>query len=284
LPELPEIEHLKRSLEPILVGAAVDRVILRRKDVAWVLGRRLKHPTRRELLQDTTIVGLQRHGKNLALVGESGAVLCVHLGMSGQFRFVPFGERLAPSNHVHCLWHLRSNDVAGRLFFRDPRRFGGLWAAASLEQLFQNRWNGLGPDALTISGSSLASRIGSTRRTIKAALLDQAVLAGVGNIYADEALFRAGIHPCAAASKLPRENVDRLADAIGEVLCEAIHAGGSTIRNYVDAAGREGDFVSQHQVYGRAGQPCLRCGKPLVSANVAQRTTVFCDACQRPFG
>jgi formamidopyrimidine-DNA glycosylase len=281
LPELPEIEHLKRTLEPALLGAAVRRVDLRRQDVARAFddSRRV---AARDLLQGTTVRELRRHGKNLAIIGDNGRVLCVHLGMSGQMLFVPHGARLAKTDHVHCAWRLATASGPGRLVFRDPRRFGGLCAIGDTAELTSRCWSSLGPDALTITARQLAMKLRRTRRAIKAALLDQAVLAGVGNIYADEALFRAGLHPQAVAANLRSESIERLADAVRSTLLMAITAGGSTIRDYVDAAGRNGDFSVRHQVYGRANLPCVVCGEALASATIAQRTTVFCRRCQRP--
>lgn len=281
MPELPEIEHLKRSLEPAVLGGAVRRVELRRKDVAQVF-QDSRGVGSLDLLRGTTIRELRRHGKNLAIIGENGRVLCVHLGMSGQMRFVSRGERLWRTDHLHCLWHIEGPAGTGRVIFRDPRRFGGLCAVANVDSLLRAYWGDLGDDALTISPARLAARFNRTRRAIKAVLLDQAVLAGVGNIYADEALFLAKMHPRAIAARLRPDSIERLADAIRSTLSMAIASGGSTIRDYVDAAGRAGGFAARHRVYGRAGLPCLTCGEPLVSASIAQRTTVFCRHCQHP--
>src|SRR5436190_4946169 len=148
LPELPEIEHLKRSLEPLLVGSMVVKVDLRRRDVLRQHGRRANRKAcSKDLLAGTTISSLHRHGKNLALVSDAGPVLCVHLGMSGQLRFIPAGKRLAQATHVHCAWTLKSQQGDGRLIFRDPRRFGGLWSFPSIQLLREQRWSKLGPDA-----------------------------------------------------------------------------------------------------------------------------------------
>jgi formamidopyrimidine-DNA glycosylase len=279
VPELPEIEHLRRTLGPLLVGRHVRAARLLRRDVAHAERR----VSARDLLAGGVVRDLWRHGKQLAIAGDSGRVVCVHLGMSGQLRHLPPRSRIPDPTHVHCVWSLCEPDgaPAGRLLFRDPRRFGGIWVFPSRPALAAARWDRLGPDALAIDAGELGRRLGRTGRAVKAVLLDQAVVAGIGNIYADEALFEAGIHPLTPARRIPDAGIGRLAAAIRATLEPAIAAGGSTLRDYVDARGREGAFVRAHRVYGRAGEPCLRCGRSLERADVAQRTTVWCPACQR---
>jgi formamidopyrimidine-DNA glycosylase len=223
---------------------------------------------------------LHRHGKELAIVSRGGASVCVHLGMSGQLWHCPPGERLTRRDHVHCVWHLGER---GRLVFRDPRRFGGLWCYASLRDLAEVRWSRLGPDALRIDTRSLRQRLAGVRRSIKAALLDQGVVAGIGNIYADEILFAAGIHPQSVASALPSDRCRQLAGEIRRVLADAVRSGGSTIRDYVDGSGAAGSYALQHRVYGRAGEPCTVCGQTLGGITLAQRATVLCGGCQKLF-
>jgi len=223
---------------------------------------------------------LERHGKELAIVSRGGASVCVHLGMSGQLWHCPPGERLRRRDHVHCVWHLGKR---GRLVFRDPRRFGGLWCYASLDDLTAARWSRLGPDALRIDARTLRRVLARTRRSIKSTLLDQTVVAGIGNIYADEILFAAGIHPQSVASLLPPDRCRRLASETRRVLTAAVRSGGSTIRDYVDGNGAAGSYALQHRVYGRAGRPCTDCGQPLCRITEAQRTTVLCPGCQDLF-
>ena len=276
MPELPEVDHLRRSLEPVLAGAVVGRVQLRRADIV-----RTAPPARlaaRSLLQGLRIAGLSRHGKELAIVTEDGRSICVHLGMSGQLWFCPHGRRLARHDHVHCVWRLET--PRGRLVFRDPRRFGGLWTYESFADLQSARWDRLGPDALTVDARTLRRRLARTRRVIKVSLLDQRVIAGIGNIYADEILFAARLHP---ASRVPADRCRLLARSIRQVLSQAIAAGGSTIRDYMDGRGQPGSYARQHKVYGRAGQPCRRCDTPLETRSLGQRTTVFCPGCQDLF-
>ncbi len=284
MPELPEIAHLSRSLEPVLPGSVVHRVLLTRPDIVRSRESRTRRPEprvrRSSLLQGERIDRLHRHGKELAIVSRGGAAVCVHLGMSGQLWHCPPGERLRRRDHVHCVWHLGDR---GRLVFRDPRRFGGLWCYSSLDELAAVRWSRLGPDALGIDTKTLRRTLARTRRSIKAALLDQTVVAGIGNIYADEILFAAGIHPQSTASELPADRYRRLARTIRRLLATAIAHGGSTIRDYVDGRGSAGSYALQHRVYGRARRPCTNCGQPLCRITVAQRTTVFCASCQALF-
>ncbi len=137
---------------------------------------------------------------------------------------------------------------------------------------------------MSISAAALGSKLSKVKRPIKAALLEQSFLAGVGNIYADEALFAAGIHPISWAREIPGQAIGRLAGAIRKVMRQAVEAGGSTIRSYVDGNGQGGEYAAAHKVYGRAGQPCVVCGRTLEHGRIAQRTTVFCATCQRQYG
>jgi len=288
LPELPEIDHLRRSLEPVLLGSVVRRVSLTRPDIVRSTISRTRRPElrvrRSSLLMGKRIERLERHGKELAIVSRGGASVCVHLGMSGQLWHCRPGERLRRGDHVHCVWHLvNEGSKWGRLVFRDPRRFGGLWCYPSLNDLIAVRWSRLGPDALRIDTRTLRQLLARIRRSIKATLLDQGVVAGIGNIYADEILFAAGIHPQSVASLLPPDRCRRLANEIRRVLAAAIRWGGSTIRDYVDANGVAGSYTLRQRVYGRAGQPCTVCGQLLRGITEAQRVTVLCPGCQDLF-
>lgn len=227
-----------------------------------------------QMLAEAQIRHIDRRGKLLAIIANDGRALGVHLGMTGQLLWSPAGGRL-PKDHVHATWRL---DDGSRLIFRDPRRFGGLWLAASRNEL--PPWQGLGPDALSLRPADYPSLLARTRRPIKAALLDQSLLAGVGNIYADEALHEAGIHPRTIACELDSHRATALGRAVARLLAQAVEAGGSTLRDYRGAEGQPGAFQLQHRVYGRGGQPCLGCGQTLESGVLGQRTTVWCGACQ----
>lgn len=279
MPELPEVEHLRRTLEPRLIGRTLERVDVRRADV--VDG----DASPAALLAHDTVVALRRKGKQLAILGASGRALCVHLGMTGQLTVG--ADDTAAKPHTHIAWSLAP--APGRpettLAFRDPRRFGGVWTFPSFDSLRASRWDCLGPDALEIDPGSLRTSLADSRRPIKAALLDQAVVAGVGNIYADESLFLAGVKPSRPAHTLAGRSrhaakLVPLCRAIRETLARAIEAGGSSVRDYVDATGSPGGYQGVHLVYGRRGLPCTRCGAPLRSRLIAQRTTVWCPDCQ----
>jgi formamidopyrimidine-DNA glycosylase len=278
MPELPEIETLRRGLSPVLSGWRVTRATLRRPDFARTRdGRR---PTKDQLLAGDRVVELHRLGKQLAIEGESGSVLCVHLGMSGQLFHLPAGLRPVQRDHVHVEWVLEDGS---RLLFRDPRRFGGLWCFPSLDELRETRWDALGPDALTVTAKQLREALNGSARAIKAALLDQHALAGVGNIYADEALHRAGLHPLRACRSVTDDQWRALGRAIRAVLRQAVGSGGSTLRDYRTATGESGGFQSRHRVYGRTGQACPRCRGVIERLVVAQRSTHMCPVCQ-PIG
>jgi formamidopyrimidine-DNA glycosylase len=274
MPELPEVETVRRSLGPHLLGRRIERVVVARADVLRNAPRRER---RAALGEGATVRELVRHGKQLAFVlGPAGAVH-VHLGMSGQLFVTPPGGACARPDHIHVRWTLEDGSS---LHFRDPRRFGGVWTYASLDALREKRWSVLGPDALDIRAPALRARLAESKRAIKACLLDQGVLAGVGNIYADESLFLAGIHPLRSAASLEDAEIDRLAAKIRRVLREAVAARGSTLRDFVDAEQRRGGQQDRFRVYGRRGCPCPSCGQPLSSLTVAGRTSTICPWCQ----
>lgn len=284
MPELPEVERVRLTLLPRLIGRRVMSVQVRREEVVThdgprVAGRSLQPA----LLQGLIITSLHRHGKQLAIAaGESSQALddqralVVHLGMTGSLISAQPRNDDAIDKHDHLIWLL---DDGSRLTFNDPRRFGGVWTFNSFAEVRQ-RWAALGEDALAASAPTLNSKLKRTRRNLKAALLDQSVIAGLGNIYVDELLFRCGLHPKRRADRIDAAVVACLCDEIKSLLAEAIARGGSTLRNYVDGDGHGGAFQERHQVYGRAGLPCLRCGQPLATAAIGGRTTVYCKRCQ----
>ena len=288
VPELPEVESVRRSLLPRLVGRAFLTASLRRRDVAIAPGDppggfprnrrsalRPKAISAADMLAGATITEIERRGKQLALIARSeNRALVVQLGMTGHLELA--AERQDDKmRHVHARWEF----AGGALHFRDPRRFGALRIFRSLDAL-REHWSTLGPDALSIQDEELAGALAGSDRPIKAALLDQCVLAGVGNIYADEALFLSHVHPRARTCRLRPAQVATLASMIRLVLNRAIEHGGSSIRDYTDGSGRRGSYQDRHGVYGRAGLPCLICHRKLSSGLVAQRTTVWCATCQ----
>lgn len=291
MPELPEVEHLRRTLEPMLLGARVTRVVVRRRDVIATdrdppggFSRQTAPPkparlTHAMLLAGDDIATLERKGKQLSIVGSSGRNLVVHLGMSGRCLIRAQGSTLGP--HTHISWVLRSGGGhPARLDFIDHRRFGGVWALPDLHERAK-RWARLGPDALEMSGDALIEAVRGRHRPIKAALLDQALVAGLGNIYVDESLHTARIHPVTMADSLALDRVRELAAAIRGTLRAALRLGGSTISDYRDASGTPGGASAGHRVYARAGLPCTRCRTPIERVLLAGRSTHFCPRCQR---
>ncbi len=286
MPELPEVETIRRTLESHLIGTQVRRVRAHRRDIICLPGdppagfarsdMSCPHTTVRpaHLLSNAQIVRLTRRGKRLAIVACDGRCVEVHLGMSGRLLVLPARSR-SPA-HTHIVWSLTDGK---RLVFCDPRRFGFVRVHAHTDDLAR-AWQALGPDALTIRADALQKRAGASRQAVKGVLLDQRVLAGVGNIYADEALFDARIAPTRAGESLTQDHWRSLARSIRRVLRRAIEARGTTLRDYRNADGSPGTAGRLLRVYARAGAPCTRCGKFLVAATVAQRTTTWCPACQ----
>ena len=295
MPELPEVEHLRRSLDPWIVGARLLDVRLARKSVVTLTSDEPRNTAafRVALGVGETIVRTDRHGKQMAIAFGSGRMLVVQLGMTGSIT-VETGpsHRGIEGRHRHVVWEACSSTSSSthsarpsnqsprwRLAFRDPRRFGGLTAYRSREAL-DRAWSSLGPDALHIDGAALLAALSRTRRPIKSALLDQSVVAGVGNIYADESLHAARIHPLAIANAISESRVVALAAEIRRILGRATEAGGSTLRDYRDAFGQPGSAVQAHAAYGRDGLPCLRCGTTLLGMRLQGRATVHCPHCQ----
>lgn len=228
----------------------------------------------RQLLDGARIERLERRGKQLAIVALDGRTLVVQLGMSGQ---MIVGD--CDTTHRHVTWEAVRGRRRVAVTFRDPRRFGGLSSWPSFDAVRRAWDEELGPDALDIDPAHLRIALRG-RRSVKAALLDQCAIAGVGNIYADESLHRAGIDPRMRCTRLREHDVVALAREIRHVLGRAVVRGGSTLRDHRSATGSRGDAQQEHAVYGRGGRPCLRCGTAIRSCRLAGRTTCWCPACQ----
>lgn len=269
MPELPEVETTRRGIAPYVTGHALSSVTVREARLRWPVDARVA------ALRDRPITALRRRAKYLLL--ELGDLsLGIHLGMSGTLRVVEQGAPLRKHDHVDL--NLDSGHIVR---FNDPRRFGAvlyLTDAASSPLLA-----GLGPEPLgeAFTGDGLYQRSRGRKVSVKSFIMDNANVVGVGNIYAQESLFLAGIHPSRAAGRVSRARYQILAEAIRTVLSQAIEAGGTTLRDFARADGRPGYFAQQLRVYGRAGQPCLQCGAPLHAGRHGQRSTVFCPGCQR---
>ena len=264
MPELPEVETVARSLMPHLRGRVIQSAEFRQ---VRVLRGDPEETARR--LAGRRITSLERRGKFIMIhLGGGGGIFTVHLGMTG--RLLIGGE---VGKHTHAIMQLDR----GILTYDDPRQFGRLeWSQGVPRRVLK-----LGPEPLQVSFEEFWQKLHSRKTKLKALLLDQTFLGGVGNIYADEALFRAGIHPLANASKISKPRGRRLYEATREVLSEAIASRGSSVSDYVDAEGRSGSFQQSHRVYQRSGEPCLICGRPIRRTLVAQRGTHFCPLCQR---
>ncbi len=263
MPELPEVETVTRSIAP-LVGR---RIVTAEFRCTRIL--RGGHPDRMAArIQGRRIAAIKRYGKFILVSLEGQGYLVIHLGMTG--RLLLAGE---PGKHTHAILTLDR----GVLLYDDSRQFGCL----EFSEDFPKRVARLGPEPLEIPFDEFAAALRSHKGRIKPLLLNQAFLRGIGNIYADEVLFRAGIHPMARPWRLPRQRARLLYDAIGAVLTEAIAAGGSSISDYVDAGGRKGFFQFSHRVYQRTGEPCITCGTPIRRILVVQRSSHYCPKCQK---
>lgn len=270
MPELPEVETTRRGIAPHLRGRTVTAVRVRDRRLRWPVPARLAN-----VLPGQALRAVDRRGKYLLLRFEAGTLL-VHLGMSGSLRVVRSEVPPGPHDHVDVVFGTQA------LRLRDPRRFGSLhWVTgdAAAHPLLAR----LGPEPLGEGFDADFLHRAARRRRVaaKTLVMDSHVVVGVGNIYANEALFRARIRPTRRSDRLTRADCARLVEAVREVLTAAIAAGGTTLRDYVREDGSAGYFVSDLQVYGRGGEPCPRCGTPLKALRLGQRATVYCPHCQR---
>ncbi|HHY94627.1 MAG TPA: bifunctional DNA-formamidopyrimidine glycosylase/DNA-(apurinic or apyrimidinic site) lyase [Firmicutes bacterium] len=283
MPELPEVETIRRTLEPHLLGREL-------RDVQVFTPSVWRGETPPVTLVGDHIIGLRRRGKHLFLHFQAGQVLHVHLGMTGRLLYRDGhldgyqdgdggGEREEDSDrarkHLHLVFYLDR----GELHYWDQRRFGYL-EVVTLEAAA--RWP-LGPEPLDpdFGPAVLRECLQSRKASVKSLLLDQRLLAGIGNIYADESLWRARVSPFRAGGDLTEDELRVLSQVLRQVLQEAVAGRGTTFSDYRDGDGRPGDFAASLRVYGKAGQPCPRCGTPLVRGKVAGRGTYFCPRCQR---
>lgn len=273
MPELPEVETVRRTLEPAL-GATIT--------AAWDSGFGLhqkRKPPRRRLarLVGTKLTGLRRHGKYLLLDTSGPDTLLIHLGMTGRLCLHPRKAVRAP--HTHVVLELGAKRD---LRFVDPRRFGQVDVFARDEERAHPALAELGPDALTspIDAAALLAAAKLRRTNLKAFALDQRVLAGVGNIYASEALWRAQLRPTMKTHRLTSAKAERLAEAIRAVIESALANGGTTLSDFVDGTGTAGENADYLQVYDRAGRPCPRCTAPIKRSVLQGRATYFCPTCQ----
>jgi len=276
MPELPEVETVRRGLAPVLEGRTLERVQLRRESLRFPFpdgfGQRLT---------GKQVKSVSRRAKFLMITLEDGTVLISHLGMSGRFRIF---KDTPPALEAHDHVILQTSDGV-EIRYNDPRRFGFMDLTSEEELGTYPMLNRLGPEPVHpgLDGKALAERLAGRGAPIKAALLDQAVIAGIGNIYACEALHMAGISPRRKARTVQGKRAGRLATAIQDVLMRAIEAGGSSLRDHRQPSGELGYFQHRFQVYGRTGEGCPRCGEshPIAQITQSGRSTFFCSRCQR---
>ncbi len=269
MPELPEVETTRRGIAPALIGHRIQRAVVRQPSLRWPVPADLDRHVAGQRVRD---VG--RRAKYLLIRLDQGSVL-MHLGMSGRLRVLPPDSAVERHDHLDLVM-----ETGQLLRLHDPRRFGAvLWAPQHEHPLL----TGLGPEPLSdaFDGAHLHARCRGRRAAIKVLLMDARIVVGVGNIYASEALFRAGIDPRRAGGRISAARFDALAQAVRAVLSEAVERGGTTLRDYTAPDGAPGWFRLQLAVYERQGKPCTHCGTAIRRVLSAQRSTYFCPHCQR---
>lgn len=269
MPELPEVETTRRGIEPHLLGQRIDKLVVRQPQLRWPI------PTEAIALKDAAVTAVRRRAKFLLIDTNKGQLL-LHLGMSGSLRVLPIGTPAGKHDHVDLI--LSSGQL---LRLNDPRRFGALLFSAEPDS--HSLLARLGPEPLSeaLTGAWLHLRAKNRKLAIKTFIMDNHTVVGVGNIYAQESLFLAGIHPSRPAGRIGAARYDRLANVIKEVLRRAIKAGGTTLKDFTRADGQPGYFAQSLNVYGRQGKPCLVCATTLKGTRHGQRSTTYCPQCQR---
>ena len=271
MPELPEVETTRRGLEPAVVGRRIERIDVREPRLRWQVPADLS-----ALATGQRIQSLRRRAKYLLFSLPNGTLI-VHLGMSGSLRVLPADAPPLAHDHLDLVL-----DSKACLRFNDPRRFGCvLWTSEDPDHHPLLRSLGPEPLSLQFDGTTLAKAAKGRRVSIKQLLMNSQIVVGVGNIYASEALFRAGIRPRRAAGRLKAAEFDALAKSVQQVLKEAIRSGGTTLRDYVNADGMPGYFRQKLYVYERSGEPCRVCKAPIRHVVQGQRSTYFCGNCQK---
>lgn len=277
MPELPEVEVTRRGVAPHLEGRQVHSVVLRRAGLRWPFP-----PGLNTLLAGRTVRATGRRGKYLLVHFDHGTLI-IHLGMSGHLRILPAG--LLPEKHDHFDLLVHSPEGVQALRMKDPRRFGAvLWhdaADGELEHHVLLRGLGVEPLEAGFDGALLHRRTRGRSIAVKQALLAGDIVVGVGNIYASESLFRAGINPKTPAGRISLARYEKLAQAVREILAEAIVQGGSTLRDFLSVNGQSGYFQQTYFVYDRAGVPCRVCGAAIRQIKQGQRSTFYCVNCQK---
>ncbi|KJG17100.1 bifunctional DNA-formamidopyrimidine glycosylase/DNA-(apurinic or apyrimidinic site) lyase [Photobacterium angustum] len=269
MPELPEVEVSRMGISPHVIDQTVKQIIIRNPRLRWPIPEAIK------AIERQVIRGVTRRAKYLLLETDVGYAI-VHLGMSGSLRVLSEGTPVEKHDHVDLV--LTSGEV---LRYNDPRRFGAwLWEEKGVTHPVLEK---MGPEPLSddFNVEYLHEKAQGKRTAIKQFIMDNHVVVGVGNIYANESLFAAGIHPKRAAGKISLARMTKLVAEIKSVLAFAIKQGGTTLKDFKNADGKPGYFAQELQVYGKAGKPCPKCGEALSEAKIGQRATVFCSDCQK---
>lgn len=270
MPELPEVETIMQGLKPHLEGEMIENVVIRHHQLRWPIDMELN-----DYLKKSQVAQLSRRGKYLLIHTDKGTLI-IHLGMSGRLRIVTGTTPLGRHDHVDILFS--DNKI---LRYTDPRRFGALlWTKDNPYHHVLLNSLGVEPLDTSFTVDYLMQQAHSRRIPVKSFIMNSKVVVGIGNIYAAEALFLAGIHPMTPVGALSETQHQHLIDAIKRVLQSAIKQGGTTIKDFLNSEGKPGYFTQQLSVYGREGLPCVRCQTPLLSFKLAARSTVFCIHCQ----
>lgn len=272
MPELPEVETIRRTLSRHVLNLRIEEVLLR-----WpgaVVG--FEGQAFEEIVRGQSLQSIERRGKYLLITLGDGWSIIAHMRMTGRLNY--YLKSQEPEKHTHVILKLSN----GEIHFTDTRKFGRLQLVRTEERLNQPSLRRLGPEPLEeeFTPEGLGRRLSRRKLALKTALLDQTIVAGIGNIYADESLFRAGLSPERLANSLSHKELKELHRAIREVLQEGIEANGTSFRDYQDANGDKGAFQKALKVYGRGGEACKLCGRPLAKKRMGGRTTVFCTECQ----
>lgn len=278
MPELPEVETVRRGLVPAMEGATFDRVTLNRPDLRYPFP-----PDFSDRLTGARVESLERRGKYLLVPLSSGETLIMHLGMSGRFDVTAAAKDSAGTPHAHVVFDMRGARQRAQIIYADPRRFGFMDLVASDACETCRHFASMGPEPMgeRFTAPALREALRGRSSPLKTALLDQSVVAGLGNIYVCEALWRAGLSPRRKAHTVGDVRAERLFHAIRGVLGEAIRSGGSSLRDYRATDGAMGMFQHRFDVYDRAGEPCRQCASPLQQIRQSGRSTFFCAKCQR---
>jgi formamidopyrimidine-DNA glycosylase len=272
MPELPEVETTRRGIEPFVTGVPIQEVIVRRHDLRQPVSDCIME------VEGRVISGVIRRSKYLLLAVDDGSTLLIHLGMSGSLRVIDPAGTWKKHDHVGI-----TLGNGKQLRFHDPRRFGLVLRLTESDLMAHALLKSLGPEPLGdgFTAGYLKTACGKRSAAIKLVIMDAKVVVGVGNIYASEALFRAGIRPQTTANKLSKPRLEKLAASIREVLTAAILEGGTTLRDFLNSDGQPGYFKQRLFVYERKGEPCRICGTPIRHAVLGQRSTYWCPGCQK---